>query len=132
VEESAVEESGVESKRMRRALQKRQRAETDYELRWQKLNCFISSLLEFMYISNYAESRISDFTQCRYPSLFERICLLSISDFTRLIENQVFRTEVLEKTILTFNRYESHSREVCNSSPPPSPVVSSPSISSPC
>jgi hypothetical protein len=51
---AVVVESGVDSKRQRRALQKRQRAELDYELRCQGLNCFISSSLEFMYISNHA------------------------------------------------------------------------------
>ncbi|GHT46592.1 hypothetical protein AGMMS49965_24250 [Bacteroidia bacterium] len=110
-----VNEDSEESKQEKKAkqqAQKQKKKETDYELRWQKINCFISSLLEFMYISNYAEENISDFINCKYPDLFKRICVISLEDFNKLLDNKVFRDEVLNKTIKTFKNYESSSREV--------------------
>jgi superfamily II DNA or RNA helicase len=108
-------EESTESKQAKKAKQqavKQKKKETNYELRWQKLNCFISSLLEFMYISNYAEENISDFINCKYPDLFKRICVISLDSFNKLLDNKVFRDEVLNKTIRTFKHYESNSRDV--------------------
>jgi superfamily II DNA or RNA helicase len=101
-----------QSKAEKRKTEVKKRKETNYELRWQKLNCFISSLLEFMYISNYAEERIDDFINSKYPELFKRICIISLEEFNKLLNNKVFRDEVLNKTIRTFKNYESGSRNV--------------------
>jgi type I site-specific restriction endonuclease len=112
--ENADEETAEtkQSKAEKRKAEAQKRKETYYELRWQKLNCFISSLLEFMYISNYAEEKIDDFINSKYPELFKRICIVSLDDFNKLLDNKVFRDEVLNKTIRTFKNYESNSRNV--------------------
>jgi len=65
-----------------------------------------------MYISNYAEQNINDFINSRYPELFRRICVISLKEFNILLENKVFRDEVLNKTIRTFRNYESASRDI--------------------
>lgn len=101
-----------QSKAEKRKAEAKKKKETNYELRWQKLNCFISSLLEFMYISNYAEQNINDFINCKYPGLFKQICVIGLNDFNKLLDNKVFRDEVLNKTIRTFRNYESCSRDV--------------------
>jgi superfamily II DNA or RNA helicase len=100
------------SKAEKRHAEQQKKKETQYELRWQKLNCFISSLLEFMYISNYAEEKIDDFINSRYPDLFKKICIISLDNFNNLLDNKVFRDTVLNKTIRTFKNYESSSRNV--------------------
>jgi hypothetical protein len=99
-------------KAAKRKAEKQKRKETNFELRWQKLNCLISSLLEFMYISNYAEQNIGDFVNSRYPELFRRICVISLEEFNKLLDSKVFRDEVLNKTIRTFRNYESASRDI--------------------
>jgi type I site-specific restriction endonuclease len=109
--EDKREEKHGESKSSGKKSESRPK-DSEFDKRRQKLNCFISSLLEFMYISNYAEEKIDDFINSQYPELFKRVCVISLEEFNKLLNNKVFRDEILNRTIRTFKNYESSSRAV--------------------
>lgn len=82
-----------------------------FEIRRSKIDILIASLTIFIYITNAQESNLYDIITTKEPELFEKICFMSASDFKELYDNQVFRQEVLDKSIFRFKNLESVSRD---------------------
>ena len=82
-----------------------------FEIRRSKIDILISSLTIFIYITNAQEETLWDIINTKESDLFEKICFMSVKDFDLLYKNQVFRDEVLNKSIFRFKNQESVSRD---------------------
>ena len=82
-----------------------------FEIRRSKIDILIASLTIFIYITNAQEENLYDIINTKETDLFEKICFMSVSDFNMLYENQVFREEILSKSIFRFKNQEAVSRD---------------------
>lgn len=75
----------------------------------EKLIKFATRIPIFMYLSDYREESLTDVIRLLEPSLFEKVTGLRVEDFELLCRLGVFNSELMDRAVYGFKRYEDAS-----------------------
>ena len=75
----------------------------------EKLIKFATRIPAFMYLTDFRENTLQDVITKLEPELFHTVTGLTVKDFHLLVQLKVFNTELMNRAVFAFRRYEDAS-----------------------
>jgi len=79
------------------------------ELLQEKLKTLATRIPLFMYLTDYREEKLTDVIMKLEPELFKKVTGVSIDDFKLLLEIGLFNSDLMNKVVYKFRKYEDSS-----------------------